>query len=77
MVVNGAKKPDFWKNLAVTMLSKGFVTSADDITSAAKRYKERSYNRNMKKAAGEYYRSKQEEGDEGANREILKELDEQ
>lgn len=63
MVVNGAKKPDFWKNLAVTLLSKGFVTSVSDVSTTVKRYKERSYNKDMKKAAGEYYRSKQEEGD--------------
>lgn len=63
MVVNGAKKPAFWKNLAVTLLSKGVVTSANDVSATVKRYKERSYNKDMKKAAGEYYRSRQEEED--------------
>lgn len=66
MVKNGANKPNFWKDIAVTVLSQGLVTSTSTINKIAttgKRISKKNYNQQMKKAAGEHYRAKQEAED--------------
>lgn len=66
MVINGANKPNLWKNVAVTVLSKGLITSTStvkNIGTAGKRISEKNYNQGMKKAAGEHYQAKQEAED--------------
>jgi len=66
LVVNGANKPNLWKDVAITVLSQGLVTSTstiDKIATTGKRITEKNYNQKMKKAAGEHYRAKQEAED--------------
>lgn len=66
MVKNGANKPNFWKDVAITVLSQGLISSTstvNKIATAGKQIGEKNYNQQMKKAAGEHFRAKQEAED--------------